>query len=237
MNTSSPLVSLCDIFVAPSHVYDNIREHTSWLWWPLLLMVIVSVSFAAVYVSTVDVHWVMLQTLQHSAMIAGKLDAAQIQKIADQSTRSGMLIQSSVGAVFGIPLIYAVLALYYFLAAKVAGYEIKRYGQWFNFTAWSNMPAFISTIVSALVYLLRGSHQVLATDIDMTSLNALFFHESIGDSWYSLLSGLRLTMFWTIGLSIFGMSRWTRRNMRNSAAVVLLPYVLIYGTWILIKVV
>lgn len=236
MDTSSPFVALGDIFVAPSQVYDSIREHTSWLWWPLLLMIVVSVSFMALYVSTVDVHWIMLETLQHSTMIASKLDAGQIQKIAEQSTRNGMLIQSSLGAVLGTPLIYAVVALYYFLAARVAGYEIRSYGQWFNFTAWSNMPAIISTLVSALVYLLHGSHQVLATDLDMTSLNALFFHQSIGDSWYTLLSGLRLTMFWVIGLSIFGISRWTRSSKLNSAVVVLLPYLLIYGIWILVKV-
>lgn len=237
MRTASPLAELGNIFVAPGQAYDNVREHTAWLWWPLLLVIAVSVAFMAWYMATVDVHWMMLQTLQHNAMVAAKLNAEQIQKIAEQTTRGSMMIRSSLGVLIGVPLIYAILALYYFLAAKVAGYEIKGYGQWFNFTAWSNVPVIVSTLVSALVYVLRGSHQVLATDLDMTSLNALFFHQSIGDSWYTLLSGLRLTTFWVIGLSIFGMSRWTRRSMANSAVVVLLPYLLIYGTWILIKVV
>jgi len=236
MNTSSPLAALGNIFVAPGQAYDQIREHTAWVWWPLLLVIFTSVGFMAWYMSTVDVHWMMLQTLQHNAMVAGKLDAEQIQKIADNATRGSMLIRSSLGVAIFIPLIYAVLALYYFLAAKVAGYEVKGYGQWFNFTAWSNLPVIVSTLVSALVYLLRGSHQVLAADLDMTSLNALFFHQSIGDSWYTLLSGLRLTTFWTIGLSIFGMSRWTRASTGKSAIVVLLPYVLVYGIWILVKV-
>ena len=237
MSASSPLAAMGNIFVAPGQAYDQIREHTAWLWWPMLLVIATSLGFMAWYMSTVDVHWMMLQTLQHNPMIAGKLDADQIQKIAAGTTRNSLLIRSSLGVVIGVPLVYAVLTLYYFLAAKVTGYEVKGYGQWFNFTSWSNMPVIVSTLVSALVYLMRGSHQVLAGDLDWTSLNALFFHQSIGDSWYSLLSGLRLTMFWSIGLSIYGMSRWTRRSMGNTAIVVLLPYVVIYGIWILIKVV
>lgn len=237
MNTSSPLAALGNIFVAPGQAYDQIRGHTAWLWWPLLLVIAISLGFMAWYISTVDVHWMMLQTLQHNSMIAGKLDAEQIQKLADKASSGSMIVRSSMGVVIGVPLIYSILSLYYFLAAKVAGYDVKGYGQWFSFTAWSNMPVIVSTVVMALVYLIRGSHQVLATDLDMTSLNALFFHQSIGDSWYSLLSGLRLTTFWTIGLSIFGMARWTRRSMGNTAIVVLLPYVLIYGIWILVKVV
>lgn len=236
MNTSSPLATLGNIFVAPGQAYDQIREHTAWLWWPLLLVIFTSAGFMAWYMSTVDVHWMMLQTLQHNSMVTSKLDAEQIQKLANNATHGREMLQGTLGVVIGIPVIYAVLALYYFLAAKVAGYEVKGYGQWFNFTAWSNLPAIVSTLVTAGVYLLRGSHQVLATDLDMTSLNALFFHQSIGDSWYTLLSGVRLTTFWTIGLSIFGMSRWTRASTGKSALVVLLPYVLIYGIWILVKV-
>ena len=237
MSTSSPLATLGNIFVAPAQAFDDIRGHNGWLWWPLLIMIAAAAVFSAWYSATIDIHWLMLQSLQQNPMVTSRMNADQIQQIADHATRTSALVGGLVGSVLFLPIIYAIAALYYLLAAKIAGYEVSGYGSWYSFVSWSNFPAVISVLVSALVYLVRGSHQVLAQDLDLTGLNALLFHLTPGNTWYTLVSSLRLTTFWVIGLSIFGLARWTRRGMGHSAFVVLLPYVVIYGIWILVKVI
>ena len=237
MSTSSPLATLGNIFVAPAQAFDDVRNHNGWLWWPLLIMIAATAAFTGWYLASVDIHWLTLQSLQQNPMVTSHMNADQIQQIADNATRTSALVGGVIGSILGFPIIYAIAALYYLLAAKVAGYDVSGYGSWYSFVSWSNFPAVISVLVSALVYLVRGNHQVLAQDLDLTALNALLFHLSPGNSWYTLVSSLRLTTFWVIGLSIFGLSRWTRRGMGHSAFVVLLPYVVIYGIWILAKVI
>ena len=237
MSTSSPLATLGNIFVAPAQAFDDVRNHNGWLWWPLLIMIAATAAFTGWYLATVDIHWMTLQSLQQNPMVTSHMNADQIQQIADNATRTSALVGGVIGSILGFPIIYAIAALYYLLAAKVAGYDVSGYGSWYSFVSWSNFPAVISVLVSALVYLVRGNHQILAQDLDLTTLNALLFHLTPGNSWYTLVSSLRLTTFWVIGLSIFGLARWTRRGMGHSAFVVLLPYVVIYGIWILVKVI
>ncbi len=236
-SNASPFATLGNIFVDPAKAYDDIRGHNRWLWWPLLIMIAATAAFTAWYFATIDIHWFMLQSLQSNSMLASKISAEQMQQMADHATRTSPLIGGVIGTILGLPIAYAVFALYYFLAAKLAGYEVQGYGSWYSFVSWSNFPAIVSTLVSALVYLLHGSHQIMMQDLDLTALNALLFHLTPGNSWYTLVSSLRLTTFWVIGLSIFGLARWTRRGMGHSAFVVLLPYVVIYGIWILVKVI
>ena len=237
MSTSSPLATLGNIFVAPAQAFDDIRGHNGWLWWPLLIMIVATAAFTGWYLATVDIHWMTLQSLQQNPMVTSHMNTDQIQQIADHATRTGALVGGLISSVLIPPIIYAIAALYYLLAAKVAGYDVSGYGSWYSFVSWSNFPAVISVLVSALVYLVRGNHQILAQDLDLTALNALLFHLTPGNTWYTLVSSLRLTTFWVIGLSIFGLARWTRRGMGHSAFVVLLPYVVIYGVWILVKVI
>ena len=236
MSTSSPLATLGNIFVAPAQAFDDIRGHNRWLWWPLLITIAVTAAFTAWYFATVDIHWFMLQSLQQNSMVTSKLSAEQIQQMADQATRTSPLVGGVVGTLLGLPIAYALFALYYFFAAKIAGYDVQSYGSWYSFVCWTGFPAIVSTLVAALMYLLHGSQQVLLQDLDLTSLNALLFHLAPGESWYALISSLRLTTFWVIGLSIFGLARWAKRGLGHAAFVVLLPYVVIYGVWILIKV-
>ena len=236
MSTSSPLATLGNIFVAPAQAFDDIRGHNRWLWWPLLIMIAATAAFTGWYLATVDIHWMTLQALQQNSMVTSHMNAEQIQQIADNATRTGSLVGGLISSVLILPIIYAIAALYYLLAAKVAGYDVQGYGSWYSFVSWSNFPAVISVLVSALVYLVRGNHQVLAQDLDLTGLNTLLFHLTPDNSWYAMVSSLRLTTFWVIGLSIFGLARWTRRGLGHAAFVVLLPYVVIYGVWILIKV-
>lgn len=236
MSTSSPFATLGNIFVSPAQAFDDIRSHNRWLWWPLLITIAVTAAFTTWYFATIDIHWFMLQSLQSNPMLAGKISAEQMQQMADQATRTSPLISGVVGTILGLPIAFALFALYYFFAAKLAGYEVQGYGSWYSFVIWSSFPGIVGTLVSALMYFMRSGNQVPLQNIDLTSLNTLLIHLAPADSWYTLISSLHLTTFWVIGLTIFGLARWAKRGLGHAAFVVLLPYVVIYGVWILIKV-
>src|SRR5487761_1931550 len=128
MSTSTPLATHGNIFVAPAQAFDDIRGHNGWLWWPLLIMVAATAAFTGWYLVTVDIHWMTLQALQQTPLVPSLMSAEQIQQIADNATRTGALTGGVISSLLVLPIIYAVAALYYLLAAKVAGYDVSGYG-------------------------------------------------------------------------------------------------------------
>jgi hypothetical protein len=84
---------------------------------------------------------------------------------------------------------------------------------------------------------LFSSKQVMSTTLDVTSLNTLLFHVPMGGTWFALLSSLHLTTIWSLWLMVIGFSLWTKQTAGKSTVIVLAPYVVIYGLWILIKLI
>ncbi len=234
MNESSALATLGNIFVDPAKAYDAIHGHNRWLWYPLILTILAGLALVVIYFTTVDIGWLFQQQMAAHHV---QMTPEQIQAAARFQSRTTVLIIGSVGAVLGPFVVYLLSALYYFLVGKVAGYEVQGYGSWFSFAAWSNFPAILVALISIAVYLLRGSHQVDIQTLNITGLNPLLFHLQVGSPWYGLVNSLNLLTFWVLGLSVFGLARWTKRSTTHAAIVVLAPFVLIYGIWILIKLV
>lgn len=223
MSTSS-LSAIGSIFVEPSATFSKLKDKPS-PWVPLLLMVLLSAAVMFWWVATLDFHWMA----EHIAASKPDLPPEARAQMAQFLTPTTMHISTQTGIVLGTVIAIALTALYYLLAGKLMGSGIG-YGKWFGFAAWTAVPRLLALPLMALQ--IATSHgQVAAEDLNMLSLNFLIFHIPQGHPWAGMLSGIDLTMIWSLVLATFGLKAWTGRGTGACAFAAILPYALIYGVW------
>ena len=230
MNDTSPSAfgSLINIFLEPRKTLEDLRSHTSWWWLPLLLLLALGILFQVWYANRVDISWFADQTL---APNAANMTADQLRDAHARFTPTSMIVFGSIASVF-VVVWYLIQALYFFMAAKVGGWQQQGFGAWLNFISWTSMPALLGYIASAAYMLSTSSRQISPVDIDVTSLNTLLFHVPYAHSGQALASSLRITTLWSWALMVIGLSVWTGKDKVKSAIAVLAPYLLCYAIWI-----
>ncbi|HET7921128.1 MAG TPA: YIP1 family protein [Gammaproteobacteria bacterium] len=229
---TSALSSLVNIFLEPKKALADVQGHTRWLWYPFLISVVVTTAFSVWYYLSVDMAWLVDQMI---ANMSDKMDPEKADAIRASMTRGRFLFGSLIGVPLVIGVIYVLQTVYLLLVSKLAGYEVQSFGKWFNFTAWTSLPNVLGTLASAIALLFSSGNQVSLYKTDVTSINTLLFHLPQSSTWFNTVQNLHLTLFWALGLMIFGFSRWTGRSLGKSAVVILAPYVVIYGIVIAVK--
>lgn len=228
MNQSRSLTaSLMNIFVAPGEALDAAREHRRWLWWPLLLVIGAGIALWIWYYRTVDFAWLA------DRLLAGRdLSTDQARAASQFMTRDRSLGFACAGVVIGTLVIYVVQAGYLLLAARLTGEREIGFGQWFSLTAWTRLPSLLGIIAMAVGYGLASGNQVAPTALNVVSLNALLFHLEPAQHGFSLANSVTLTLIWSLGLLTYGVMRWLNRGALQALAIVVGPYVVIYGVWL-----
>jgi hypothetical protein len=232
MNADAPTVysSLLDIFLEPRKALEGARGRIAWLWAPLLLVIVVACLFQVWYAYRVDVSWFADQTL---APGADKMTADQLRDAHARFSANGIAIYGTIFGCAGVAGWYLLQTLYFFFAAKLGGYKEQGFGNWFNFIAWTSLPALLGYLASGLYMLTTSSNQISPVDIDITSLNTLVFHVAYAHKGQFIASSLRLTTLWSWALMIIGFSAWTGKNKTSAALVVLAPYALLYAVFVI----
>lgn len=235
-STASPSAfgSLLNIFLEPRKTFEDVRPHTAWLWYPLILALGALVVVFVSYYGTAD--WDVIRQQQSDILSNYHLTRDQINQALSSLTRTKLVLQTSIGLTIFFAIIYLIQALYLFLAAKVTGSEVTSFGAWFNFTCWAYFPSFLGSIASLAAFIAYGK-QATFMSVDVTSLNTLIFKVPMDSPWFSMLSNLHLALFWSFALMAIGFSAWTKKSLGKSATIVLAPHVLIYGIWIVLKLI
>jgi hypothetical protein len=224
------LNAMVDIVASPGKALEEVKLHTAWLWWPLLISMALACGLLAWYYSWVDFEWFIEHTIQSIP--------AEDRAASEGAIRSFMSPTISIGTSVAVIVImtfviYLLLAVYYHLANKLTTGSDISFGQWFSFAAWTNFVSVFGSIAGFIVILMAGSNQLPAENLQVLSFNALFIHAQQGDPWFTWGSFLSLIHFWTIFLASIGFARWTDSSMAKSVTVAALPWVLIFGVWAL----
>lgn len=225
----SVLNAMVDIVAAPSRALDEIRQHPHWFWWPLLILLTVTVGAVVFYYSWVDFDWFVNETIGQA--VSGGASTDQAEQIRKFMSPSRQTIFAVIGIVAVSLVVYAIEAAYFHLVNKVAGDPSLGYGQWFSFSAWTGFVGIVNGLVMLVVILTADSNQLAADQLTPLSMNALFIHAEAGDAWYTWGNSLTLVNFWMLWLMTLGFSRWTRSSTAKSALVAVTPWVLIFGVW------
>lgn len=227
-NSYTVFNAMTDIIAAPGKALEQVKQHTSWLWWPLIIGIGLAAATFAYYYSWVDFSWLVEETIRG-------LPAESRAESADavrQFMKPGQTMWITVASIVVMTLIiYTIQAVYLHLANKMTSGAEIRFGQWFAFSVWVNFVSVFSSLAALAVILMADSTQLASTSLQPLSLNALLVHAAPGEPWATWASSLSLVSLWTIFLSALGFGLWTGASTVKSWVVALLPWVLIFGIW------
>lgn len=219
---NSQISHLIQLFYEPKAAFTSLKEKpASWLVLVITILGLLAIFYW--YFSTVDFPWMIDRML--SAQPDLKPEARE--EMSKIMTRDTMMYFTLGGALFTTPIIFALFALYYFIASKVMGSSIS-YGKWFHFSVWVSVPSLLGFPLMAL-QVATGNGQIGMEDLNMLSVNYLFVQAPVTSPWANLLNSLSLPYIWTAFLSFVGMRVWTEASVRACAIAAALPYVFMYG--------
>ena len=230
MNATSYSVfnALVDIIASPGKALDEAKLHTSWLWWPLLISMLLGCGLFYTYYNWVDFPWLVEETIR-ALPAESRAEAAEgVRQFMSPTTTMWTAI---AGVVVGTFIIYLVEAVYLHLVNKLTSGADIGYGQWFAFICWISFVSVFSILISFVVMFMADNNQIAAENLDVTSLNALILHAEPGDPWFRWATSFRLISLWGVALMAIGYARWTGASLLKSTLIAIAPMVAIFGIW------
>ena len=227
-NSYSMFNAMVDIIAAPGKALDEIKSHTSWLWWPLIITVLLASGLMLYYYNWVDFPWLIEETIRQLPAEDRAEAAGPIRQFMSVGT-------STWTTVVAIPvvslIIYTLQATYLHLANKLTtGAEIG-FGQWFSFSVRTAFVEVFGALTAFIVIFMADSNQLAGDKLQALSMNSLIVHASPGDPLFTWANSLTLTNFWTLFLMSIGYARWTGATIVKSSIIAVLPWALIFGVW------
>jgi len=220
--------AMVDIITSPSRAWDEIREHTGWLWVPLLLVIIVTSAAFTYFYTWVDYEWFVEETIRGMPAETRAEAAPGVREFMSPAFSIGTTVAA---VVFMTVIINLIMAVYYLLVSKIATSGEIRYGQWFSLSVWAGFPGIFSALAIFVVIFLADSNQVSQAELSPLSLNALLVNAEPGDPWFTWASAVNVIMFWSVFLAGLGISRWTASSLAKGLIIAALPLVLVFGIW------
>ncbi len=220
--------AMVDIIASPGKALDNIKDHTSWLWYPLLISIGLAALVFAYYYSWVDMDWLVEDRIRNLPPERQAEAADQMRAFSGRGMNMGVTIISIIVMSF---IIYSIQAAYFHLANKLTTGSDIRYGQWFSFSVWTAFVNVFGSLAILVTIFTAGSNQLAEADLSPITFNALLVHAEPGDDWFTWASSLSLINIWMLVLMSIGFSRWTGSAMVKSAIIAVLPWALIFGIW------
>jgi len=229
-NSYSVFNAMVDIVASPGKALDEIKGHTSWLWWPLLISILLACGLMVYYFSWVDFPWLVEETIR-GIPAENRAESADAIRSFMQPGRS--TLTTVIAVVVMTLLIFLIQSVYLHLANKLTtGKEIS-FGQWFSFSTWTAFVGVFGTLAAFIAIFMSDSNRLSQEGLQVLSLNSLFVHASPGDPWFRWASSLAVINFWTLFLASIGYARWTGAGMVKATVIACLPWVLVFGIWAL----
>ncbi|MFC1694556.1 YIP1 family protein [Pseudomonadota bacterium] len=227
-NSYSVINALTDIVASPGKALDEIKLHTSWLWWPLLITILLACGVFAYFYNWVDFPWLVEETIRQMPAESRAEGAEAVRQFMQPSTSMWMSIAAIVIVTF---VVYLLQATYLHLVNKIASGSDIGFGQWFSLSAWTGFVSVFGTLAAFIVMFLADSNQLSAEGLQVLSFNSLLLHAAPGEPWFRWASSWGLINIWSIFLLSLGFSRWTNSAIVKSSLIAALPWVAIFGIW------
>ncbi len=218
-----------NIFAAPQEAFRTIREKPR-PWFPLALILPALVLVMGLYFNMVDLGWFLEAQLRSLPPEQALTDAEMAQALEGvERTRGVVATVAAVGAAIFATVLYFVMSLYLWIASSVAKHGI-RFIQAFALVCWCALPSLLGAIAGLANLLISDVTFLPQHLVNPLSFGSLLGVEPIpGDRGRQTLAGLDLTVVWTLVLLVLGYQSWSGKSLGIAAAIVLAPYVVLFG--------
>ena len=222
-------MKLVDIFLDPAKVFTAEKDKPTFLL-PMAIMVVLSVAMILAYYLRVDPDWFQDFSLTMMGQEMTPAEIAQVKQVMPGAKVQGYI--GAAGTLIFVPIVYAVFALYYFLAGKIAGAGLS-YKHSLSLTTWAAMPTALGALIGTIGALTMEPQTPLHA-ISLTRIDPLLVQLPFDHDLSTLAKGFDLLGLWAIALGAIGWKTFTRSGWGSAVFVAALPSVLIYGIWLLI---
>ncbi len=205
--------TMLNILLEPRTAFASLRERPNWLL-PFALVLGSTALVLLWYYAMVDIPWLMEEMLAQSGAEIPEGDM-------DVFSQTGMMVGGVIGAIFGIALIWVLLAGYLTLVSALTG-DGYRFRNWFSLTVWTAIPGLFSIAGMLITIALSPSGQIVPEALDPLALGNLGM--ALGDSPLgTVIEQISITYLWSIGLLLVGYQQWCQRGWLQSTLIILLP--------------
>ncbi|MEW5805854.1 MAG: Yip1 family protein [Acidobacteriota bacterium] len=228
--TMNALQRFFGLFFSPVRAFQDINRKPSFIL-PLVVMIIFSLAATSIVMPKID--WEA--TMQKSLERAGReMSGEEIEKVIP--------IQRSVGTIIGYvaafiaPVLTALVVSGIFFGIVRLWGAGSSFSRVFGVVTHSYLVGLIKTVLMGVVALRQES--IIADDIKYfvkSNLTILLNKEEVSLALYTLASKIDLFSIWTVILLIIGLSAVSKLGMKQSAASVLitwLVYIAVSTAWV-----
>jgi len=222
MADTGVLAIATNLFTAPGAAFGAIKERPS-PWLPILVVILAACATAALYLSSVDLAWLIDRQLQSAQTEMTDQQRGQTVEALGNISPLVRAIGGSVSAALSNLIIFAVIALYLTGVSFATNNGIK-FKQWFAFVAWCWLPRILA-LAATLVNLLSTEVRFMPPEaVNPLSFGSLLALDGAGaPAVERALLGLDVTVIWSLVLGIIGYQAFTQRSIVHAALVVLAP--------------
>lgn len=220
------------MLVDPRAAFLSLRDKPNF-WFPLLLIAIGTAASLVWYFNVVDFAWLTDQ-LQNADPRAAEMSAEKRAESAAGMSKDVMMWMSLTFMLIGLPMARIAESIYYSFAARLTNFT-QSFRHWLALACWSSLPLALAIVLAAIFLVMHPSGQVTQEQLNVLSLNELFFDLRPDEPGYTLLSTLTVLHPWAWWLAAYGIRVWSGRSWAFSLGLSLLPWVLFYGIWALVS--
>jgi hypothetical protein len=235
MKSENAISAIGDTFLSPTKAFNGLKEAKGWSWLAIILIFIFGVSAQVIYFNSVDQAFFVEQQVAQMEQ-SGDYNPAQLEQAEAMTAQQFpmMWIFSAIGVLIGVPTIFCIFALYYYLIGKQDMDCHMSYGDWFGFTAFTSLPTIFAAMGTIALVLTASTGDIPMSVLTFASLNQLVFGFEANHAFAGLLESINIFSIWSLVLTYVGLKSWTNFSNNKALLFALLPSLLIYGIWAII---
>ncbi len=224
----SAWATAANVIVAPGNALRRVREHPSFLF-PLVLVLVPTSGVAFAYYSFVDVAWLFETQLQDALP-----DQQPPAALESGVTRNIMRIGAAAGAAFVLVLTVTVWAAYLAFVSMITN-DGHGFGIWFALVSWCSLPAVLAQLATVVNLIVSDVSRLPPEQLNPLSVANLLGIDGGSSGLVQFVTNQDPTTLWSLVLVVLGYHMWTQRSLPAAAAVVLAPCIVIGAIALLVS--
>ena len=213
---------LFKVLFSPAEVFEGVKKAPKVLI-PIIFLTLIVTGTTSYYAYQMNAPVIMEKQLEMSGR-ASQLSGEMKDKIIETQSKF-VKYTTPIGALLGTPIMFLLIGLYLFIAAKLMGSDAG-FGQNLAVAVYGAAPAIIAMVVAFAIMLAGDASTTMFQDLIPSNIGYFFPMEEVGKKLYILLKSLDFFSIWKFILMIIGFTAITRSKTWKSAAVILVPWAL-----------